>query len=140
MAEALCKFHISEVSPALIDGWKVASAGCWAYPGMPATTKAIAAAEAKGAELNDHSSQPVTLELLDDFELILCMEQGHVDFIKRHFPETDRKVFLLSEMIGDTFEIDDPVGSTQSDYMTTAEKIYSIIKLGWQRIKELSSE
>lgn len=139
MAEALCKQYIIYTSPDLEEKWSVASAGCWAYRGMPATTRALTAVETLGTQLIDHSSQPVTADLLEKFKLVLCMEYGHVDFIKRHFSEVSDRVFLFSEMIGEEFEIEDPIGKTQSDYDASARKINAIIQNGWARISELSA-
>lgn len=138
MAEALMRYLIESTHPPLPE-WEVASAGCWAYPGMPATSKAIAAAAALGADLSEHASQAVSADLLERYNLILCMEIAHVDFIKRHFSETAEKTFLLSEMASEKFEIDDPVGQSQTDYQKSAREILSLIQNGWQKIKALSA-
>jgi protein-tyrosine-phosphatase len=119
--------------------WSVASAGCWAYPGFPATLNAIKTVHGLGCDLNSHTSQAVTQELLKDFSLILCMENEHKQFISEHLPRSSEKVFLLTEMIGEEVEIDDPVVGPIEDYQDTAAFLKNIFQSGFERIKELSS-
>jgi protein-tyrosine-phosphatase len=71
------------------EKWKVMSAGCWAYPDLPATRHAVQTAEIMSCDLFFHSSKAVSENLLKNFKLILCMESGHVNFIKRNFPEAE---------------------------------------------------
>jgi len=120
------------------DKWKVMSAGCWAYPDLPATLHAIQTAEKMGGDLNFHSSKAVSANLLKDFSLILCMESDHKHFIKRNFPQAADNVFLFSEVIGEVFEIDDPVGGTFEEYEHTAEKLKEIMHSGFKKIRDLS--
>ena len=139
MAEALFR-HLIETNANLFpEKWHIASAGCWAYPGMPATAKAITTVAGLGALLNDHASQLVSADLLSQYHLILCMENAHVDFIKSQFPEIANKVFLLSQMVGEEYEIDDPVGQSQKAYDRSAQIILSILQHGLERIRSLSS-
>ena len=68
------------------------------------------------------------------------MESDHKHFIKRNFPQTADNVFLLSEMIGKVFEIDDPIGGTLEEYEHTAEKLKEIIRSGFKKIHSLSGK
>ena len=139
MAEALFNLFLQEkgCSP---EKWRTASAGCWAYPNLPATQYAIQTVEKMGGDLNFHSSQAVSENLLKDFNLILCMESDHTHFIKRNFPEAAEGVFLFSEMIGKDFEIHDPVGGTLKKYKQTAEKLREIMRSGFKKIRSLSQK
>ncbi len=120
------------------EKWKVASAGCWAYPNLPATRYAIQTVEKMGCNLNFHSSKAVSENLLKDFHMVLCMESDHKHFIKHNFPMVSDNVFLFSEMIGEVFEIDDPVGGTIKEYEHTAEELKKIIHSGFKKIRSLS--
>ncbi len=137
MVEALFIYYLKDngYDP---EKWKIASAGCWAYPDQPATRYAVQTVEKMGCDLNFHSSQAVSEKLLKEFNLILCMESDHKLFIKRNFPEAADNVFLFSEMIGEVFEIDDPVGGTIEQYEHTAEKLKGIIRRGFEKIRDLS--
>ena len=139
MAEALCRQQIQTINDANPEDWSIASAGCWAYPGIPATKSAVITVAKYNADLSDHASQPVSANLLKDYRLMLCMETSHVSFIKRHFPQESERVFLLSEMIDEYFEVEDPVGKSQADYEVSAREINSIIKNGWKKIVTLST-
>jgi len=138
MAEALCRQHIQNTEDTNLQDWCIGSAGCWAYPDMPATEKAVIAVDKYNTDLSNHSARSVSASLLEDYRLVLCMEDSHVSFIKRHFPEAADRVFLFSEMINEKFEVDDPVGKSQSAYDGSANAIYSIIKNGWKKIVVLS--
>ena len=105
---------------------------------MPATAKAIITVAGLGADLNMHASQLVSAELLSRYQLILCMEYAHVDFLISEFPEISDKVFLLSQMVGDEYEIDDPVGQSQEAYDKCAQLIQSILQQGLEQICTLS--
>ena len=137
MAEALFQHLLEEKKDDKVK-WKVESAGCWAYPGLPATGKALQTVNEMGCSLI-HSSKLVTEKLLRKFNLILCMETDHKQYIQQHFSFAANKTFLLSEMINKNNEIDDPVGKSLEEYQITADKINSILQDGFVKIKELST-
>jgi protein-tyrosine phosphatase len=139
MGEVLFKQYIQSQGYSGQD-WEVASAGCWARPEQPATKNAILTAESYKCNLWLHSSQAVSEILLKKFNLLLCLESEHKDFIKRNFPEMAEKVFLLSNMIGADFNIDDPVSGTLETYALTAQKLMSIMLAGFPRIRNLSAQ
>lgn len=137
MAEALFKKIIASRKKHHL-GWHIESAGCWAVPNYPATNNAVLAMSEEGLDLSDHQSQPVTEALLDQFDLILCMEYEHRITLRRNFPLAAPRVFLLSEMVGEEKEIWDPVGSSLDTYWQTAKEIKSYIKKGFNRILTLT--
>jgi protein-tyrosine phosphatase len=119
--------------------WLVASAGCWAYPDQPATKNAVQTVENLGCDLYLHSSQAVSENILQKFNLILCMEADHKNFIRRNFPEMTEKVFQFSEMIGKEFDIDDPISGGLENYADTAQELRSIMVSGFNKILKLSN-
>jgi len=138
MAEALFIQYLTEEG--IPQGkWLVASAGCWAYPGFPATNNAVETVEKLGCNLSSHSSQAVSDNLLKDFSLVLCMESEHIKFIKKKFPDFSDNVYLFSEMIGKDFDIDDPIGGPLKDYEETASLLKEIMHSGSKKIRSLSS-
>jgi protein-tyrosine-phosphatase len=132
MAEIIMKDYLSRMD--LISDWEVQSAGTWAEPGFPATAFGIKAMAERGLDTSSHSSQAVTKQLLDQFDLILTMETGHKEAIQVEFPGVNHKVFLLSEMAGVIANIDDPVGGTLVDYLNTANEIDEWIQQGIPKI------
>jgi protein-tyrosine-phosphatase len=137
MAEVLFKNYLEE-SGETPGNWLVASAGLYAYPNYPATDNAESVMANHGLDLSNHRSQAVTESLLEKFNLILCMELNHKRTIKRNFPSAADKVFLLYEIVNENKEIWDPVGSSFSAYERTAGEILSIIKMGFEKIKNLA--
>jgi len=119
--------------------WQIASAGCWAISGLPATRNAIETMRSRGLDLDDHRSQPVTESLLNQFELVLCMEIDHKATLRRNFPEHAYKVYLLSEMTDNKQEIDDPVGRSTQTYHSTAQEISRYLESGFQKICQLTN-
>ncbi len=75
---------------------------------------------------------------MEQFALVLVMEHRHKAILQSQYPEVASKVFLLSEMIGDQSEIDDPVGGTLEDYRETALQIEMILQKGFDRIEQLA--
>ena len=46
--------------------------------------------------------------------------------------------FLLSEMIGEKYEINDPIGGSLADFNATALEIDNILTEGFPKIEQLS--
>jgi len=128
MAEMLMKDTLKKMD--LQQTVLVESAGTWAEGGHPATGHGIVAMAQRGLDSSRHRTQPITEALVNQFDLILTMEAGHKESIQVEFPENADKVFMLSEMSGVTKNIDDPVGGSFDDYITTADEIDGWIKSG----------
>jgi len=137
MAEGLLNLFLSKKQ---IDSteWKIASAGCWAIPDIPATTHAIATMEALGWDISNHRSQPLSESLLAHHSLVLCMELAHILFIQRHFSLFANRAFLLYSMIEKEDELVDPIGGSRTKYEKTAREIISITAKGFSKIQQLS--
>ena len=137
MAMVLFKDMIAKSEEKLKD-WRIESAGIWAVTGYPATKDAALVISGMGLDLLDHRSQPITESLLEKFNLILCMENDHVNFIKRSFPSSKDRVFLLSEMADQDQDILDPVGHPHNAYKDTANEIHEYLIKGFSKIIQLS--
>ncbi|MBM3137393.1 MAG: hypothetical protein FJZ98_04300 [Chloroflexi bacterium] len=137
MAEFLFRNLVTSYDPG--STWQIASAGCWARPNNLATQTAITVMRDRGIDISEHLSQPITEELLDRYDLILCMEEEHKRFIHRNFPSAQTKTFLLYEMIGKAQEIWDPIGLSQFAYENTANEMLRIMTEGFERISDLAS-
>lgn len=120
------------------DGWRVESAGTWTVDGNPAAARTIQVLEGRGINLKDHHSRMITGELLAEFSLVLTMEHGQKEALKVEFPKLAKRIYLLSEMIGQKFEIEDPMGRSFQDFQETANEISKIIDQGFERIESLS--
>lgn len=109
---------------------KIHSAGIIAKNDMPAYDSAIRIAQNHNLSLENHQSRRFTSELSKEADLILVMENSHIDKIHRQFPETRGKVMLFGQWLNKT-EIPDP--HKRSDEMF--ERVYQLMEkavLQWQ--------
>ena len=120
--------------------WKLDSAGTWAPEGEPASGKSQFLLGQKGINIQDHRSKIVNIEMLSSFNLILTMERGHKEALQNEFPAIKSKVFMLSEMIGLHYDIQDPYNGTLDDYVEMMEEIEYILDEGFEKIQMLAQD
>jgi protein-tyrosine-phosphatase len=136
MAMALWRAKVSQ-SP---EEWRIESAGVWAPSGYPAAPNALKALEKRSLDLSGHLSRPVDRSLVSGFNLILTMERGQKEALRAAFTEIAPRVFLLSEMVGETADIVDPIGRPLSHFEHTAAEIDDILSQGYEKILKLSTD
>ena len=113
----------------------IKSAGIYAAGGG-ASENAIQAMREMGLDLSNHTSKPVTYELLKESDVILTMTRGHRFSILSSFPEFQGKVFTLFEYIGENGEVMDPFGCDLATYRRTAAQLKGAIEKLLCNIKE----
>jgi protein-tyrosine-phosphatase len=116
----------AQVLPAA-GSWQIASAGIFAPVGYPAAQNTLAVLKKRGIDLGQHRSAQVTPEMVQTYNLILTMERGQKEALQIAFPKQAAKVYLLTEMIGEYWEIADPVGGPFDDFEDTARDIEQIL-------------
>lgn len=136
MAEGILKNLVSKRTDA--DEWHIESAGVWALNGRPAAILSISVMETMGIDISGHQSQPANLELLEKFNLIFTMEYEHKRFLQERYEETYDRIHMLSELVGEVFDIPDPIGGEPGDYEEIAYLIEHILTDGLDRIVELA--
>ena len=122
-----------------LTDWTVRSAGTWAHWVRGASQFSVDVMAQKGFDITNHRSRMVDKHLLDQSDLVLCMEQGHVEALKVEFPAHADRIFLLSEMIGQRFGVNDPYGGTLTMYQQMANELTMLIDGGLDRIIVLAS-
>jgi len=135
MAEGLFKQEVARRGEAL--QWRIQSAGTWAEPDLPATQLAQTVMAQRQIDLTGHRSQPVDGELLREADVILVMTHNHQEALQAEFPEIAPRVYLLSQLVDRSFDIEDPYGGTWDDYAVCADELQSILTDGWPRLVEL---
>ena len=118
--------------------WQTGSAGTWTKPGLPLPESVQKVLSGRGVELQGHLSRPISAKILEDYALVLVMEQGHKEALQIEFPEQAIKIFLLTEMSGKNYSIPDPAGHAFKEYERTAELIWKELENGFDRICELA--
>jgi protein-tyrosine-phosphatase len=138
LALALFKQKISGAPDA--NMWKLDSAGTWAPEGEPASGKSQFLLRERGIGIQDHRSKSVSSELLRSFNLILTMERGQKEALQAEFPDIKNRVYMISEMIGQRFDIDDPYNGTLDDYREAMQEIEQILNMGFDKICSLAQD
>ncbi|OGO41492.1 MAG: hypothetical protein A2W36_06840 [Chloroflexi bacterium RBG_16_58_14] len=120
------------------SGWQVESAGVFALRGEPATELSRRVAAERRLDLSSHRSKPADAERLQRADLVLVMEPGHRELLLEEHPQFADRVYLLTEMAGESGSVDDPVGTTLENYRQTADRLTELLTRGFDRIRELA--
>src|SRR5690554_1960641 len=123
-----------------MEEWTVSSAGTWVTRERGASHNSILVLAERGLDISDHQARGVNTEILAEADLVLCMESGHAEALRVEFPEAAHKIYMLSEMIGESFSIADPYGDERPAYERMAEEVETLISEGFWRIVELGGE
>jgi protein-tyrosine phosphatase len=108
MAEVIARRVIGEQRYA---GIEVESAGVAATEGQPADERAMHVAKEHGLDLSRHGARQLTAELLASVDLVVGMEQHHVD---RALEQGARAAVRIGHV-----PISDPFGGDLKDYRET---------------------
>ncbi|MFO0974284.1 MAG: L-threonylcarbamoyladenylate synthase [Phycisphaerae bacterium] len=111
-------------------GVTVASAGTMCMGGMPAASEAVAVLEARGADIRDHRSAPLSADLVMRADCIFTMTAAHESAVLEQSPEARERLNRL-DASGD---IADPLGGSQAEYEACAARIAAALE---SRLKEL---
>jgi len=115
MAEGLLRKALPKQLRAKV---RVGSCGTGALPGVPATGTAQKAARKRGFDISGHRSRPLTLDLLDEADLVVAMEQRHLESVMAMDPKA-RAVMM------DPDGVPDPIGGGLDDYLGTIDLLES---------------
>ncbi|NLC01668.1 MAG: low molecular weight phosphotyrosine protein phosphatase [Pseudomonas formosensis] len=88
-------------------GIEVTSAGLGALVGKPVDSTAAEVMATAGYSLPDHQARQLTPDMLRGADLILAMEQKHLQSIHSMAPEARGKTFLFGKWL-DSCEVPDP--------------------------------
>lgn len=115
-------------------GWdhvSVRSAGTSAYHGGGASGGALRAASAAGLDLEDHMSQPLSVDLVQWADLILPMTPSHMhDVSDLGGAERAEPLGSFAPEAGDgvASTIPDPFGGSDSEYARTFERLATMVE------------
>lgn len=107
---------------------KAQSAGIAADSGASASKNACIAVEKYGANLDNHISSQLTIEDLEEYNLIITMTSSQKDMLRRYVKSD--KIITLGEFAGECGEVTDPYGGSLEIYEKTAEQIRYYILCG----------
>lgn len=135
VAEAILRRRLEENG---YKDWQVRSSGTWALPGQGASEYSIQLMAEKGFNIASHASSAVSKNDVFQSDLILCMEAGQAEALRAEFPDQAFKIFLLTEMSGERYNVNDPYGGPRVAYERMIREIGDLIDEGLSRIVELA--
>lgn len=114
----ICRSPIAEAYLARhLGGVNVASAGTHAVVGHSADETASQIAAEHGLDLSSHVARQIDNDVLRQQDLILVMEQGHLNWIRGNFPSVHGATFLVSRW-SDGNDVDDPFRQSKNYFDT----------------------
>jgi protein-tyrosine-phosphatase len=132
MAEALMRQRL--VAAGLDTLVTVHSAGVYAMTGRAASAGAVEVISERGGDLTDHVARDLTLDAVAQAGIVLVMEEAHRRSIFNLAPQHIHKVFLLTEMAGKHYDVEDPYGQPLDEYRRCADEINRLIDAGFDNI------
>ena len=114
--------------------WRVLSCGTWAKDGEFVSAKVQKSLLVMGIDLTQHRSQSVTGNLLAEPDLVLCMTRSHKEALHAEFPQLVGRIRLLSEMVGENYDVTDVEEFVSSEYVCIAKELTRIIEQAGQHI------
>lgn len=115
---------------------QVHSAGTEALPGKKASPLTLEYLQREAIDLNNHSTQKITPEKIEEADIIFVMENRQLKKILSLSPQAAEKIFLLAqfyprpEILPQGTEIPDPMGM----YNFFHENVNEIIRLCCERV------
>ncbi len=124
LAEALLRHHLARYGYS--EAFHVTSAGTTTHhEGKPPAPLVLEAVRERGAGDFTHRPHHITPSEVAQADLILAMAAEHREWIAQHYPEALPRTMLLSEAIGQLFDIPDP----GVDQRVTLRQITDLIEL-----------
>src|SRR4051812_448133 len=141
MAEALL-CHALRAQPEPLKSWKITSAGVAARAGDHVSENSVTALKKVGIDIRDHTSRPLTRQLIDEATIILCMTESHRAMIQFNFDPVPRHVYLFREFMprATDKEIGDPYGGPLVEYEACRDEMVEAIPSLVEFLKELAAK
>lgn len=128
----ICRSPTAEyLLKSLLSDKEIASAGVGALVGKPADKMAFSVAIEHGVDMSEHKAQQLTSKLCREFDLILVMEQGHINAVTNIAPEARGKTMLLSQWL-DKQDIPDPYRQSKEAFDYAYDLIERSVK-AWSK-------
>lgn len=135
-----CRSPMAEkIAAAAADNGRMvfASAGTFAYDGMPASKNAVAVLKEAGIDLSAHRSRRFDARAAKWADIIFAMEAGHIAAMKSAAPgQTHKMHTLLGYAAGEKgipskpgYDVEDPYGGGIDVYRKVRDQIANAIAL-----------
>jgi len=127
----LCRSPIAEgilremLDQAGIAHVSVSSGGTWATDGRPVEENAEWVARSQGVDLSLHRARKLNVNLIDEADLILVMEDAHVDSVRKNYPSASDRLFIIKEFgpRAPGGKVADPMGASLEVFQTCYDEL-----------------
>jgi len=129
LAEGLARFLLARRG--LAERFDVISAGTLGvYDGQPPAPRVIDVLTELGADAPQQPPHQLTPHEVARATLILGMAREHVDWLAQHYPEAAERTYLLTELIGEDWDIVDPGVQELAALRATRNTIFRVLQAG----------
>lgn len=134
LAEGVFRYLVGELNGA--GRLDAKSAGIRArQAGGSADPRAVSVAKKRGYDLSGHRTRQFGTADLNAFDLVLAMDQGHVDhLIACSTPENRDRIHLLLTPVSEG-DVPDPYTGTEADYERTLDLIEPAVRAWFDEIR-----
>lgn len=121
--------HALAAQPEPLRSVKVESAGVAARSGEPVSENSVVALRKVGIDISQHTSRPLTQEMLDRASVVICMTESHRAMIQLQADPSPKHVYLFREFMpaGAEKEIPDPYGGPLRIYELSRDEMVEAI-------------
>lgn len=120
------------------EEYEVTSAGTWTVEEHPPALLAVEVMAERGIDISSHRSHRLTSHDMEEAHLVVVMTQGHKEALALEFPQAKEKIYLLAELAGEKYDIEDPYGTeSKALYQECADQIEELLQEGYPRLIEL---
>ncbi len=127
-----CRSAMAEAMWRVMGHSRVGSAGVSAWSGLSAAAHAQEAVLHYGASLKEHRARDLAL-VDEDYDLVLTMTHSQYQGVLKARPAWSGKTYLLTEFVGESGDVVDPLGQDFAAYQATAKEIHTLL----QKLKEV---
>ena len=139
MAYGLLRAYLQEQG--LDQAIVVETAGTHALVNEPPSAPGQKILAERGIDISHHRARQVTPQLLRDADVVLVMEEAHRRSLFYLAPQHLGKILLLSELVGEHQDVEDPYGQPEEMYRKTAALLDRYIREGFPTLlKHLGME
>jgi len=119
--------------------YQVRSAGTWTQEDLSASGLAVEAMREMGLDISAHRAHHLNRHDVARATLVIVMERAHKEALLTEFPTAVGKTILLSELVGEVYDIFDPYSSDSLVvYRRCAGEIDRLLSEGYARLLELA--
>lgn len=150
MAEAIFNDAIDDHPRLRTLGYKAVSAGTFACEGAEMAENAVEALENMDISLPffGHRAEPFTRELAEEADLILCMQEQHLEEIEALAPGAEKKAHTLKGYAqgvygytgGEDYDIEDPYREPLEVYEEVAAELKQLIDRVIEKLEQECTE